>query len=78
MGGRFSEEATKARERLSVSPSQCLENRINSLQEVAAGMAKGIPDSKSAVSAAAADGAGSSANNKFRHSDYEFFVKRRR
>ncbi|CAM6083580.1 unnamed protein product [Calypogeia fissa] len=69
MGARFSKEATKVSERLPVNPTQCLENRISSLQEVAAGMAKGIPDNKSG----SADG-----SNKFRHSDYEFFVKRRR
>jgi hypothetical protein len=71
MGGRFAKEAGKVNERLTGNPSQCLEKRISSLQEVAAGMAKGIPVTKSASSA---DGTNLT---KFRHSDYEFFVKRR-
>ncbi|KAL3701011.1 hypothetical protein R1sor_019033 [Riccia sorocarpa] len=53
--------------------AQCLKDRLRSLKEVAGLMAKGIPADRSREGSS-----GSESVSKFKHCDYEFFLKRRR
>ncbi|BBM97395.1 hypothetical protein MPTK1_1g05380 [Marchantia polymorpha subsp. ruderalis] len=71
-------EANKNMDRLPIGNlAQCLDDRIRSLKVVASLMARGIPHdvvSRSTDSSFSSSGSAS----KFKHCDYEFFLKRRR